>query len=392
MATKSTTAEKLPKGLWQHRNGQYAAKIKGDHRYFGTDRARAIRRFEHERPYLRRGEAPPPLPGEEPDPETYVSIDRLVNEFLAHKAAKVEAGDLGRQMFESYRDVSRNLIQVFGRSRDVDDLRREDFRKLSLHLAKQYSVQSRANRITWIKSIFAWGERNELLEHAPRYGDEFDRPRQEKLDLHRLENHKTFSAAELRAILEEAGQPLKALLLLAYNGALGQHDLANLRWSDIDLDNSWLNYPRSKTAGARQIPLWAETVEALREWRGMRPAPADSVDDKLVFLTCNGRRFVRFVESRKRPGHFGKIDGIGQEFNKLQLKAKAYQAGRAFYCIRHSIAGVMFQSGDSDATKAIMGHKDGSMLRSHYVLGFPDKARLQKIINYIHDWLFAKPK
>jgi integrase len=300
-------------------------------------------------------------------------------------------------MFESYRDASRNLIEVFGRTRNVDDLRREDFRRLSLHLAKKYSVQSRANRITWIKSIFAWGERNEFLEHAPRYGDEFDRPPQEKLDLHRHENHTTFSADELRALLDKAGQPMKAMLLLACNGALGQTDLAQLRWADLDLDGGWLKYPRSKTAGAREIPLWAETVKSLCEWREARPASADPADDKLVFVTCNGRKFVRFVESRKRPGHYGKIDAIGQEFNKLQEEAKVeeakvYQAGRAFYSIRHTMAGVMFQSGDSDATKAIMGHKDGSMLRSHYVLGFPDKARLQKVVAYTHAWLFAKLK
>ena len=57
--------------------------------------------------------------------------------------------------------------------------------------------------------------------------------------------------------------PLKAMLLLGVNCGLGNHDIAMLPLSALDLDSRWLKFPRPKTGIQRRCPLWPETVEAL---------------------------------------------------------------------------------------------------------------------------------
>ena len=70
-------------------------------------------------------------------------------------------------------------------------------------------------------------------------------------------------AAELRAILAAAKQPLRAMILLAMNAGYGQTDIANLPKTAVDLDRGWVIFPRPKTAVERRCPLWPETVAVL---------------------------------------------------------------------------------------------------------------------------------
>jgi integrase len=60
---------------------------------------------------------------------------------------------------------------------------------------------------------------------------------------------------------------LRAPILLGINGGLGNTDCATLLLSAIDLDLAVMDYARPKTAVQRVLPLWPETVAALREHR-----------------------------------------------------------------------------------------------------------------------------
>ena len=120
-----------------------------------------------------------------------------------------------------------------------------------------------------------------------------------------------FEAHELRAILASAGLPLRAMVLLAANCAFGQSDLANLPTRAVNLETGWVDFGRGKTGVPRKIPLWPETIAAIRDWLAERPKAKDPADVGLLFLTCRGAKFLRL----NAKGHH--IDGIGQEFQKL---------------------------------------------------------------------------
>ncbi len=67
---------------------------------------------------------------------------------------------------------------------------------------------------------------------------------------------KMFQAEEIRQLADGASVQVKAMILLAVNGGLGNSDLANLPQSAIH--GTWLVFPRVKTGVERSIPLWPE--------------------------------------------------------------------------------------------------------------------------------------
>src|SRR5262249_40321932 len=101
-----------------------------------------------------------------------------------------------------------------------------------------------------------------------------------------------FEPEEIRAMLKAARQPLLAMLLLGINGALNNSDVAHLPLTALDLEGGWLTFPRKKTGVKRRIPLWPETVQALRDWLDVRPKPADETQTGFVFLRRRGHMFA----------------------------------------------------------------------------------------------------
>jgi integrase len=167
------------------------------------------------------------------------------------------------------------------------------------------------------------------------------------------------------------------MLLLAINGGLGNHDLAQLPLSALDLDAGWLTYPRPKTGIMRRIPLWSETIVAMREWIPNRPAPADEVNANLLFLTVRRNSWAK--GSGDRP--------ITHECRKL-LDRLGIKGNRNFYTIRHTFETIGGESLDQVAVNAIMGHDDGSMA-SNYRERVTDE-RLLRVAEYVREWLFGK--
>ena len=100
-----------------------------------------------------------------------------------------------------------------------------------------------------------------------------------------------FDDKTLKAVIESADVQLKAMILLAINGGMGNSDIANLPLTALDLTAGWLNYPRPKTGIEHRIPLWKETVEALKAAIEARPKPKDKADAGLLFLTQHGHNW-----------------------------------------------------------------------------------------------------
>jgi integrase len=190
-----------------------------------------------------------------------------------------------------------------------------------------------------------------------------------------LESH------EIRQILDEVKQPLKSMVLLACNGALGNTDLSSVPLRAVDLDSGWLNFPRPKTAVPRRIPLWTETVASIKEWLKVRPKPKHADDKNLMFLTCRGARWVSVSENGTTK------DAIIQEFNKVLKKLNLKRKRLSFYCLRHGFQTIGSETTDEVAVSSIMGHTDLSMA-ARYRERLNDD-RLQKVVNHVHDWLFG---
>ncbi len=99
---------------------------------------------------------------------------------------------------------------------------------------------------------------------------------------------KMFTADELRGLIDAAGVPMRAMILLGLNAALGNQDVGTLPMKALDLKAGWLDYPRPKTGVPRRCPFWKETVEAIQEAIGKRPAPKNPEHTDWVFVTKYG--------------------------------------------------------------------------------------------------------
>ncbi|HEV8001611.1 MAG TPA: tyrosine-type recombinase/integrase, partial [Planctomycetaceae bacterium] len=189
-----------------------------------------------------------------------------------------------------------------------------------------------------------------------------------------------FEAEELRQILVAADIRLSAMILLGINGGLGQADLAALPIAAVNFDSSVLNYPRQKTAISRRIPLWPETVAALREALRTRPKPKLEADRDLVFITKYGFRWVRTNEKGTS------IDSVGWEFRKLLLRLGLKRPRISFYALRHTFETIGGESTDQVAVDHIMGHARDDMA-SVYRERISDE-RLQTVTEHVRAWLF----
>ena len=312
-----------------------------------------------------------------------LTVADLCNRFLTAKHRKLTAGELGPRMFQEYKDTTDRLIADFGKERLVEDLAADDFETLRASMAERWGPVRLGNAITRVKSVFKYALDNGLIERAPRYGSEFRKPDKAVLRRHRAEaGAKMLEATPLRKLIEAAGVPLRAMILLGINAGFGNHDCATLPLSALDLDGGWVDYPRPKTGIPRRCPLWPETVAAIREALAARPEPRDKVADaQTAFLQPSGRRWVRNTESSR-------TDNVGVHFAEL-LKWKGFcRDGIGFYTLRHVFRTVADAARDPVATDLIMGHADPSM-GGHYRERIED-SRLRDVAEHVRQWLFGK--
>ena len=363
-------------------NGQWCKKIRGKIYYFGVwgspDASEA--EYLRVREYLQAGRLPPATTA------TGIRMNDLCNRFLNGKRSMVDSQELSIRSFHDYHAACAEIVDHFGRERLVDDCKPEDFEGFRVNACKGRGPYAIGKIVTVTRMVFGFAYNNEMIEKPIRFGQQFARPSKKTMRLHRARNQKKhglrmFEAAEIHQLLSEASPALKAMILLACNGGLGNSDLANLPKSAFK--GNWLQFPRVKTGVDRRIPLWPETKQAIKEAIKKRPKSKDSVDDELCFITKYGHRWVRLG-----PSGTSNLDKIIDAFNKLLKKLELKREGLGFYALRHTFETICGGCGDQVACSSIMGHTSNDMA-SLYRETISDE-RLLKATNHVHGWLFGK--
>jgi integrase len=371
--------------LGVHPSGYWCKKIRGQVHYFGphfkaSDHAAALAaadaalaEYLEQKDDLHAGRKPRTEAND-------VTVKDVVNAFLTHKDDKLNAGELSARTRAKYKEVCDLLIAHLGKGRAAANVGPDDFASLKNKMTKKWGPLRVADFIQHVRSVFKYAHESELLDRPVRFGPGFARPSQKTLRLHRArQGTKLFSADEVRRLIEAAGVPLRAMLLLAVNGGLGNSDVGNLPLSAVDLDAGWLDFPRPKTGVARRCPLWPETVQALREALARRKEPKDPANAGLVFVTKYGDRWAK--ESGDDP--------VGKETIKLlrELGIGGRRKGLGFYTLRHVFRTVADEAKDQPAADFIMGHQAGH-ISSHYRETISD-ARLRAVTDHVRAWLFG---
>ncbi len=409
--------------LFAHASGRWAKKVLGKLYYFGrwgnsvqgemhpvddTDAtaAKALDEFNRQWPYIREGRTPPPI-----DAGVGCTIRNLCNTFLSSKKSKVETGELSQYSFSEYMRTTDAIVEFFGRDRRVDDLRPDDFEKFRVYLAKgknggacgPVTLKSKINRA---RVVFKFASDRQLIDRPVAYGGAFDRPSAKTLQQARNKaGERMFERADLLKILDVLdGKPvhvedgkdpvilprsatMKAMVLLGLNGGFGNTDVATLPRSAVNLDTGWITFPRPKTAVQRRVPLWPETVLAMRAALAERTEPIDEADADLCFITSRGTRYVR-VQPSGTEGRHVTINALSRRFEGIMSKLKITgRRGLNFYTLRHVFETQAGESLDQVAVDAVMGHRDGSMA-AEYRERISDE-RLKSVVETVRAWLFG---
>lgn len=376
--------------MFPHATGRWAKKIRQKLHYFGQisddlKGEKALERLNLELPYLSEGRTPP-----EADSHEGCTLQLLCNAFLTNKKNKMDSGELSRHSFTDYYETCERIIKYFGRHRRVDDLRPDDFEGLRKKMAQGFSAVTLKNEINRCRIVLKFAYDQQLIKEQVRYGQSFDRPSAKTLRKARnAAGPRLFEAEELRKILTTDDIIMRAMVLLGVNCGFGNTDVASLPQSAVALESGWIDFPRPKTEVPRRIPLWRETVSALRLAISKRPRqPKNPADAGLCFLTVQGNRWVRVQPKRTDPDKFVTVNTVAHGFARILRKADINgRKGLGFYALRHVFETIGGESRDQVAVNAIMGHVDNTMA-SVYREGISDK-RLRAVVDSVHEWLFS---
>ncbi len=363
--------------LYAHPNGQWCKTIAGKKHYFGVweDPEAAEALYDREKDFLRRGVDPPLANGDG------VSVREACNKFLASKKAKLEAGELSKRHYKDLHAAANCMCAEFGSDTPLASLLPDHFIDYRSKLAKKWKTPAGLTReIANRKSILTYAYKNDLVEYPVKTGTEFAGPNKNSFRKHQTAiGYRDIDVASLRKIIGAAKHPLKAMILLALNGGFGNTDLAFMPHSVIDLEAGWIRYPRGKTGKPRAVPLWPETIAAVREAIDQRPQDRTRDTAELLFLTRQGRPWG----TRDNPNA-----AITHEFRKLLDDLGLYRRGLSFYSLRHSHRTISSDARDREASDCIMGHDDGTMA-SHYVQRVLEP-RLVAVTDHIRAQVFGE--
>lgn len=403
--------------LFAHASGRWAKKILQKLRFYGrwattvkgdivpvedvdASAAEALAEFNRCWPYHKEGREAPPK-----DAPAGCTIRDLCNAFLRSKQGAVEDGDLSQYSFSEYHRTTDAIMAHFGRDRRVDDLKPLDFEDFRRSLAKGVGVVTLKSKINRARVVFKYASDNQLIDRPVAYGKSFDRPKAKALRKSRNEaGERLFERNDLLRILDvldgkpvavegtdkpvkiPASATMKAMVLLALNAGFGNTDVSSLPQSAVNLETGWITFPRPKTEVQRRVPMWPETIEALRRAIAERPTPKDEADSNLCFLTERGTRFVRLQPS-STEGRFVTINSLSRRFESLLDKLGITgRSGLNFYTLRHQFETQAGESIDQVAVDSIMGHVDNSM-GGQYRERISDE-RLKAVVDKVRSWLW----
>ncbi len=372
--------------LYAHASGSWAKKIKGRIVYFGpwSDPDGALESYLKQRDYLYAGQIPPPA-------INGVTLDELVNRYLATQENKLCAGSIGQRHFRDCLTDGARLLEVLARSRPVESLRPNDFTRLRMKLTAGRNATTITNSMTRIRQIFKWGAKTSKLHGEIDYGGEFTLPTlRERRRAMRQGGSKILTADQINGLLDatEKNKNLHAMILLGINAALGNTDCSELSTDHIDFKKRILDFPRPKTETQRRAILWPETIKAVKAALAARPEVENPAGR--VFLTRNALPYVRFTENDKP------INSIAINFRRWLKAVGCHRKGLGFYSLRHTFRTVADEIKDFPAIDLVMGHSAENSPGAPHSIAMASRyrdsisnERLAEVSDYVHDWLFG---
>ncbi len=339
-------SDKFP--LTLHPTGQYCKKIKGKLYYFGTDKQCAFVAYLEQAACLHTGR--------QPKPESEInslSVKTACNLYLEYQQSRVTAGEIKQRHLNDQKSNLRFFARFVGTNRSILAVSAIDLqnyrRKMISTGMSAYTIN---NKIAVMKAMYHWMLENQVIDQIPNLKAVKKLPIPKK-------DRPIFTSSQVETLLGHANTQMRAMIWLGLNCGFGCTDCAELGWDNLDLDRARVCFPRGKTGVARHLPLWPETVKALK----MMPKKGER-----VFVTKRGNPWVRTTRKMTAGGveKSVKNDAVSKEFAKLLKQAGLKtEKGVGFYTLRRTAATLAARSGDPFAVQKLLGHADLKMATTY---------------------------
>ncbi len=325
---------------------------------------------------------------------TSPTLAAIAARWLEERRLDVTAGKIGADHYGVSRRALADMVAFFGDELLVVDMVPDDWTRYARHL-ERLAPSSRRRARAIILSMFRQADDDGWIESMPRFGRAFR-------DLAKIKaagQVRPFTQPQCLAILSRVDGlarhgkrmtnirsflNLRAAFYLGLNGGLTPSDLGHLMSHEIDLDNGWIRHVRHKIDKAksspreavqRRIPLWPETIRALRA--AMQP-------DGLALVTRFGRP-LRYAQINA-AGAGVTVDSVSNLFRDVAREVGVDTAGKGLSRLRHTLRSVAGGAGDEAAADILAGHQLPGMRKVYETV---DDDRLRRVSDHVRTWLLT---
>lgn len=293
------------------------------------------------------------------------------------------------------KSVLKRLVDHFGADRDLVSISPEEWRQFKISLQRKHKLGPAAmnHHITFVRQMARWCWDNRkltLLKEPVEFGQDFGRYADAQMEIHRQRQElahgvKIWTPANVQTILDACDPISRAMFLLSINCGFTSKDVAWLPFELIDWKREAIFFfPRPKTTRQRILPLWPETIEAIKLALEKRPAPKDGEElvwqcpvtlrqwkaKDMLFITKFGRVWWRELADRETdPTASGKNDAVTYRFKReifKDLGPDMNKPGKGFGTGRPTFRSAISDHPDREAKLWVMGHKQAGM-DGHYL-------------------------
>jgi len=342
ISKRKTRSDKFP--LTLHPTGQYCKKIKGKVRYFGTNKKKALEKYLAQATYLHGAQSLA-----QKISNGKMTLKQLCDLYLRYQNSRVLVGDITAKHYNDLTYSLSRFMSFLGPGCRIENISTLDLQNYKRKLQSSYPSIDRQNlHIGLMKAMFHWARKNDVLDTIPNI-DAISKDRVVHKEKY------TFNKKQIRKLLSIADVKMKAMIWLGLNCGFGCTDCSRLKWEDLDFKNSRVELARSKTKIGRNLPLWPETIKALKE------IPRSGA---LVFTISKDHPWIRTTATTNDNGEPKYIidNRISTIFSRLMKKVRIQAPkGTGFYTLRRTAATMAARSGDPFAVQRLLGHVDLTM-------------------------------
>jgi integrase len=292
------------------------------------------------------------------EPLQFKTTSEFLNAWLAGREGAKAASTLLK-----YKQAVREFIAHLGKraSLPLNTIRSSDVTAYRDHCKSLGRTPSSINNlIKCLSAAFQSAHREGVVPHNPCRAV----PVLKDLEKRRRQ---PFTPQQVQMLLDAADDSWRGLILFGYFTGLRLHDIANIKWENLDLDGGWLRVTVKKTGKEVSVALHPDLVNWLNG-QAKRSGKGYVLDELKKQSSAHlSRSFTRFM---KRAGVTGDL------IRKAKGKAGHNLSGLTFHSLRHTFISAMANRGvaeelrreivgqTTDAVHKVYTHHEAERLRS----------------------------